>query len=139
MGEWNPKETPWLRREDANPAKRGTAVAQCYFCGDLTAKLSYGDAGSDNGRVEVYCDNQDCEARETVVIVERDSHGAGDRADVRALKAVDEDSHTAAMPELTARGLGEIMAWGKAEESQLVRRRMSTAPIDIAMWGPGTQ
>lgn len=41
----------------------------------------------------MYCDNPDCHSRETALIVTR-GEGAHDRADVRALHAIDSGRHT---------------------------------------------
>ncbi|MFJ6993857.1 hypothetical protein [Streptomyces sp. NPDC003090] len=70
-------ETPW--------ARQGTKHLPCYFCGGHTAILSSGDRPDDPGRLEVYCDNQMCDAREVVALGKRDGAAASDRADVRAL------------------------------------------------------
>lgn len=63
---------------------------RCPWCGEMTWFTSDGDDRHDSGRVEMYCDNQDCDARETVVLITRGhSHtstlSADMRADVRAL------------------------------------------------------
>lgn len=66
-----------------------SARTACIFCGADTAKLSNDDKSNDTGRVQLYCDNQRCEAREVEVIVMRDGKQGALRADVRALEAVD--------------------------------------------------
>jgi hypothetical protein len=68
----------------------GAARFQCYFCGGQTVTRSVSDIADDTGRIDLYCDNPDCDAREIAVIVCRDGHGAWGRADVRALAAIDE-------------------------------------------------
>jgi hypothetical protein len=60
----------------------------CPFCGEAQLLLSDGDLPIDTERVEVYCDNGYCAAREIVILVER-GDGAHKRADVQALRAVD--------------------------------------------------
>jgi uncharacterized Zn finger protein len=138
MNEWGPDQQPWIRQQVIeNPSKRDTTIAQCYFCGEMTAKVSWGDMTADNGRVEVYCNNHNCEAREVVVLVERDSFAAGDRADVRALKAVDDASHSAMEPEIVVTSLADHIQRGDAHEAKLVGRRQNAAPISFAAWGPG--
>lgn len=70
-------------------ARDGWGV-RCYFCGVDTAKLSEGDLDADLGRIQVYCDNEGCAAREATILVERNGSRAAWRADVRALKANDQ-------------------------------------------------
>jgi hypothetical protein len=82
---WDAGTTPWARRS----LEAGQTV-RCYFCGGETAISSYGDLPGDTGRLELYCDNELCDAREVVVLVSRDGEGAHLRADVRALEAIDE-------------------------------------------------
>ncbi|MFE9172780.1 hypothetical protein ACFYNZ_25445 [Streptomyces kebangsaanensis] len=89
--QWKSGTTPWVRR--AQPTAHlgvGAARFQCYFCGGQTATRSIDDVEADNGRIDLYCDNEDCAAREVTVIVRRDGDGAQGRADVRALAAIDE-------------------------------------------------
>ncbi|MFJ8755673.1 hypothetical protein [Streptomyces cyaneofuscatus] len=81
--EWDAEATPWARRPDAGQ------TLPCYFCGGKTAILSFDDRSDDPGRLELYCDNQMCDAREVVVLVLRNGAGAHARADVRALHEVD--------------------------------------------------
>lgn len=66
----------------------------CPWCGDRTWFISSGDDRTDRGRVEMYCDNPDCDSRETVVLIVRGhtsdySADASDNADVRALADTD--------------------------------------------------
>jgi hypothetical protein len=75
---WDSGTTPWLRAADS--------MFTCYWCGEQTATRSWGDLAGDTGRVEFYCENPDCTAREVdVVILDDRRHSARDRADVRAL------------------------------------------------------
>lgn len=62
---------------------------RCYFCGHDTAKVSGADVQSDTGCVKVYCDNSSCDARTVTILVEKDGTKARQRADVRALHAID--------------------------------------------------
>lgn len=93
--EWEAGETPW--------ARQGAERLPCYFCGGHTAILSSGDRPDDPGRLELYCDNQMCDAREVVVLVKRDGAGAPERADVRALREVDRPRETPAALDIMAR------------------------------------
>lgn len=60
----------------------------CYFCGEQQLKLSDFDRAADPYRVELYCDNRNCEAREVVVLLRRGA-GTHERADVAALETLD--------------------------------------------------
>ncbi|MFB7977278.1 hypothetical protein [Streptomyces vinaceus] len=84
--EWEAGTEPWARRVPQSDHK----ALPCYFCGGRTAMRAHGDLPDDAGRLELYCDNQMCDAREMVVLVLRDGAGAHDRADVRALRVIDE-------------------------------------------------
>ncbi|HEX4834046.1 MAG TPA: hypothetical protein VH478_23475 [Trebonia sp.] len=66
----------------------------CPWCGEKTWFVSLGDRPADRGRVEMYCDNPDCDSRETVVLIikgfnETFTADARSRADVRALEALE--------------------------------------------------
>lgn len=82
---WDAGSTPYLR------ADRGQLMRfSCPFCGDTDAILSFGDDRHDPARIELYCENQDCDAREIVILVRRDgTNETAERADVRALRAID--------------------------------------------------
>ncbi|MCT2282371.1 hypothetical protein M3G91_32715 [Micromonospora chalcea] len=93
-GEWWTGDTPWLRRAD-------NRTVTCLWCGSKTAIASWGDEPEDTGRIELYCENSDCEVREVALIVTRDGHTASARADVRALDAIDVNlaiRHSAGLP-----------------------------------------
>lgn len=81
---WESGQAPAVRRGDLGEP------FVCYFCGDKTAIRSYGDDRDDNGRVEVYCDNTNCDAREVVILATRDGGHAHARADTRVLDGLDE-------------------------------------------------
>jgi hypothetical protein len=100
--EWEAGAAPWLRRrqQDTTYGHEPNSV-QCMFCGAQTVKRSGGDRDDDPGRLELYCDNADCDAREMVLLVKRDNAEAGSRADVRALLLIDRghlDVHAAYPP-----------------------------------------
>jgi hypothetical protein len=59
----------------------------CPFCGGRALKQSFGD-DDDQVRVELYCDNVNCEVREMTVLARR-VDAPLERADVQALDAVD--------------------------------------------------
>lgn len=86
--EWESGSTPWLRRVQA---EQGRKRVQCFFCGADAAILSDRDLEGDHGRIEVYCDNGMCDAREVIVLVRRDGARARWRADVRALEGIDDE------------------------------------------------
>ena len=69
---------PWIQRTDVETG--------CYFCGRDSVILSYTDLHEDHGRVEIYCDNGDCDAREIeVIIIEDGTSTTRNRTDVRIL------------------------------------------------------
>lgn len=71
---------PWVRR------KSREVTVPCYFCGKDTIIVSTSDLAIDPGRIQVYCDNDQCDARETEVIVVGDGAVAtAARTDVRIL------------------------------------------------------
>lgn len=85
--DWSHGSTPWVRGVDGSPA--GSEAIICYLCGSSTMMRSWGDLADDHGRIQLYCDNPDCAAREVEMIVLEDGNPAtGRRADVRALMAV---------------------------------------------------
>lgn len=68
------------------PAIRRRVEATCYFCGEAEIVPSMTDMAEDRGRVTVYCNNSDCDAREVEIIIVSDGTAAtGDRTDVRIL------------------------------------------------------
>lgn len=72
------------------PWGRGNASAiPCPFCGSSAVKQSFGDDPSDPVRLELYCDNGMCEAREFVILARRLDYPHA-RADLAALEAVDD-------------------------------------------------
>jgi hypothetical protein len=76
---WQPGETPWAR---ANPDQM-----PCPYCGERKLIISMMDIQDDDLRVELYCDNEYCEARSFATILM--SHHGMRRADTQALFAVD--------------------------------------------------
>jgi hypothetical protein len=77
-----PELVPWVRR-----LSERRNFAGCYFCGEHTLIPSSGDLPLDRRRVQVYCDNDQCDARETEVIVMRDgTETTAARTDVRILE-----------------------------------------------------
>lgn len=129
---WDAGTTPWLRRHQPE-ATWGNEPnpAQCMFCGGQTLKRSAPDREEDAGRLELYCDNSLCDAREMVLLVQRDGAEAGLRADVRALHLVDDgslDVHAAFPPKAKSYTMGDLMAdYGKD-----VERRMRKAPPGLS-------
>jgi hypothetical protein len=96
---WEAGSLPWLRAlQSATFEEPGVGYATCLFCGAESLKLSVSDLADDAGRLTVYCDNMDCEAREIEVLVTRDGGKASRRADVRALRAVDAGTATREEP-----------------------------------------
>jgi hypothetical protein len=76
-----PQAIPWFRR-----SLDKDNVAACYFCGDTTLIRSSGDLLVDPRRIQVYCDNDQCDARATeVVVVDDGTKATAARTDVRLL------------------------------------------------------
>jgi hypothetical protein len=113
--------TPWIRRG------RNTARAFCPFCGERSLLRSFDDDASDTGRVELYCDNSMCDAREIVILNTR-GWGADQRADVRALDAVDHGYNPPAPPVRIMSGT-EVLASMPSYE-QRARWRKERTPGD---------
>jgi hypothetical protein len=115
--EWHSDSIPWVRLQKSR-------AVQCYFCGDTTAIVSRSDKSHDSGRVELYCDNPLCDARETLVLVLRDNTDeTASRADVRALRALDHPPGNHG-PAYTIAELAELV-----ENDDLVGRRRSRDPM----------
>lgn len=94
--------TPWVQRTDRE--------TDCYFCGQQTVLLSYGDLTRDHRRVQIYCDNSDCDAREVDVIVLDDgTEATRNRTDVGIVDHFAPDGHR---PEWVGLGLGSDWAAG---------------------------
>lgn len=83
---WKAGSEPYVRTASAG------RPFTCYFCGSQSADVSRdNDVASDTGRVGIRCSNPECDVREVAVIVLHDKAGAGGRADVLALEAIDRD------------------------------------------------
>ncbi|MEH1124771.1 hypothetical protein [Micromonospora sp. CPCC 206061] len=109
---WETGTTPWVRQQPP-----GTRFL-CYFCGATSAILSFGDH-PDPGRIEVYCDNTGCDARTVAVLVLQDGTSATpERADVRALEAIDNPDRP------RAGNIRELLAI-QTSSAEVVARRQS--------------
>lgn len=129
--EWEAGATPWLRRHQTN-AGYGSEPnpIRCLFCGGQTVKRSATDHDEDPGRIELYCDNGRCDAREMVLLVKRDGAHSGMRADVRALRLVDEgklDVHEAYPPEARSYSFSEM---ARMSEGIVERRTRKPSSAD---------
>lgn len=136
---WAPDEQPWARVRGAGEPDRGmegTGYLQCPFCGQFSAKRSYGDEAADTGRVELYCTNEICQAREIVVLVMKDSYQAHTRADVRLLRALDTNTTEFAVDDVPppVRYLGDLI---DADSEALTPRRQNTGDVRAAAHGVG--
>jgi hypothetical protein len=117
-------DEPAIRRSASNDA--GIAAYLCPFCGQSSLLLSNVDLGIDTERVEVYCDNARCDAREIILLIRR-GEGTHDRADVQALRAVDdgtteEQEADGAMLRRDGDGNVESRAWTLEERGRLWSR-----------------
>ena len=99
---------------------------QCYFCGQDAAILSYNDL-DDAGRLELYCDNPNCDVRTVAVIVLKDgTNDTAARADVRALERIDRG------PAARGRGGGSLRTLGSSQvdPGDVIARRRAPEPDD---------
>lgn len=139
VSEWSAGETPWIKaeaigNEGQQPFQPGYAL--CYFCGETSAKVSVEDVSIDNGRVQLYCQNEACEAKTVEVIVTNDYHLADCRADVRALLAVDQDRHSTDREPPKVMDVTDLLQFDDAaEERAILARRMNRKPIELAFPG----
>jgi hypothetical protein len=128
---WGAGDQPWLRRHQPeatyNPVP-ASELLQCLFCGARTLKRSASDRPEDSNRLELYCDNSRCDAREMVLLVLRDKQ-PGLRADVKALRLVDDgtlDVHKAFPPEVKSDDLFDLLE----DRPNIVGRRMRKTSTD---------
>ncbi|WP_329376252.1 hypothetical protein [Streptomyces sp. NBC_01483] len=129
--EWEAGTTPWLRQQQTT-ASWGpeSSPVQCMFCGGKTLKRSASDREQDPGRLELYCDNQFCDAREMVLLVRRDGADAIFRADVKALNLIDNgtlDVHAAFPPEMKSSSMADLLA---DHGNEVERRMRRPAPLE---------
>jgi hypothetical protein len=116
---------------------------KCPYCGGQSLLISYGDIPDDKYRIELYCENSHCVVREmTIIALRTDTTVARDRADVRALRAVDqgtEEEQIAEGHELirdesgrvigSATSLGDILNMDL--DASALRRRERRATIQV--------
>ncbi len=101
-------------REDAL-AVRSEGRTQCPFCGG-DAIVSMHDVRADPGRVELYCNNSNCDVREMAVIALRVGRW-NPRADVLALEAVDVGPKPSRKSSVRARGTSPQRSSGRRRDS----------------------
>jgi hypothetical protein len=94
-------QMPWIRS-----FLREHGHLRCPFCGDETLISSAGDIPEDDLRIEVYCDNDECEVRTTTIVAMRIGV-PNDRSDVRALEEVDGLGATAGQRSVLERRRGQ--------------------------------
>jgi hypothetical protein len=134
-GNWDAGTQPWVRQVAPSGYSASAAHGQgvrCYFCGHDTAKISGADVQNDTGRVEVYCDNTDCDARTVTILVEKDGGGAGQRADVRALHVID-SSGPVGSPKVYPGGLVTQAPPPPTPASTTVARRTNRDPFQLTI------
>lgn len=125
-GAWDAGTQPWIRRQ---PEKSGVL---CYFCGEFSAIVSLYDRPADNGRVEVYCTNSDCEAREITILVMKDGTlETFERSDVRMLRVIDEPSRRGQLRPDRRRPLPEDSVVDRLLQGhdEVVARRLSPGAV----------
>jgi hypothetical protein len=74
----------WYPQKRQQPAiRRQSTTCPCPYCGDDSLIQSWGDRPADLVRVELYCLNPDCEAREITIVAE--TRGVAPRSFRRSL------------------------------------------------------
>ncbi|MGY5884352.1 hypothetical protein [Modestobacter lacusdianchii] len=134
-GTWVAGTQPWVRQVAPSGYSASAAHGQgvrCYFCGHDTAKVSGSDVQNDTGRVEVYCDNTDCDARTVTILVEKDGARAAQRADVRALHVID-SAGPAGNPTSYPSGLAVQAPPPPTPGSTTVARRTNRSPLQLTI------
>lgn len=130
--EWSAGGTPWLRAlQSATFGEPGVGYAVCLFCGAPALKLSMSDVDVDHGRLTVYCDNSNCDAREIEVLVTRDGGNALRRCDVRALTAIDAGSPNV-LPRIPGRLVPVDAGAPSPDVGRIASRRMSTESHEMS-------
>lgn len=122
----NPAQVPAIRQHDsANPTT-------CPWCGDKTWFLSFGDIADDHGRVQMYCDNPGCDSRETELMIVRGER-ANSRADVQALRMIDDGQHTGEGPPPSSITVSDPQERARSQRRKVnrVEWRQSTKPFSI--------
>lgn len=126
--DWIHGSAPWIRRRVGSPT--GPEAITCYLCGQSTMIRSLGDVENDHGRVQLYCDNPHCAAREVELIVLRDGNSATlRRADVEALEAIAAAAHH------PIQALGEPGSWIVGAMPWV---RITEAPVTCVFCGKQT-
>ena len=70
-------------------ARTNIAAMFCPYCGKQSLLRSFSDVADDDLRVELYCDNSNCDVREFNILAKR-TEGLVQRADALALYEIDE-------------------------------------------------
>lgn len=123
---WEAGTEPWARR-----AVMSGEELQCPFCGQHTLIRSFGDLRADNARVELYCDSQDCDAREITVLVMRDATAeTAGRPDVRALEAIETGKYgPERRGQIKAYSFGHILKDQTTKAGAVLERRTTGGPV----------
>lgn len=142
---FNVGERPAIRGADRSV--RGYVDGyRCPFCGSEALKISDNDVAADTERIELYCDNKpDCDVKEIVVLAAAGAGRLHRRADVTALRAVDEGTRaeqesdgyefTTLDDGTTSRAMGFTTGWknksqGERDRDKVERRKRLTA-VDV--------
>lgn len=124
---WDAGTQPFLRQHKGINADLAAAMP-CPFCGGNTLKWSTSEVPIDPGRLELYCDNQMCDARVINIMVLRDgTPETADRPDVRALEAIDTGHYAPAPPRVQS--LAEIARDRGLEHAEILKRRTTGRPV----------
>ena len=115
----DPEEYDWMVGTSPAARRAQPAGLLCLFCGERSCVLSYGDVPADTGRMQLYCENSECSAREVEVLVERDgSVETSERPDVKALRELDTP------PQLRGGDGIRIRRYGEARDAYLNDNRL---------------
>lgn len=126
---WDFGWVPWIRTDEA------PKHVLCYFCGETRAIISLGDKPEDRGRIQVYCDNADCDARIIDVIPMRTFQEDGRRADVQALNAIDRPWTKDELAQEKAAGflIRDVSSLADADEGCVARRQRGEG-VEISIY-----
>lgn len=103
---------------------------RCPFCGARKVIIGYEDEKDDSGRLDLYCDNQECEVRTFVVLAQHIGR-PNDRADVIALQTIDAGVGDERLPETVNLMNSDDNAKVEAHDAGKLHRRTREARIEV--------
>ena len=128
MSQDDPRDLPFARR--GAPSGGSIPRLLCPFCGDSRLRFSFTDIPQDDQRLDLDCDNPDCDIRHFVVL---DVTLPLVRADATALAAVDKPSEPSAGEPARVNPFEEMAShWTNSQERLARRRRRIKVSIEPA-------